>query len=325
MKISKNNNMMNKIMDATGASRLDVLKNITKDLSSGEAVEMRLSMLIDYPDHTYSAYDDENLQALADSIKLSGLINPITVWHKKQEYIILAGHNRKRACELAGLTHATCILKENLTDAEASLIVNTSNLDQRGFESLSFYDKCRSIAQVRKATKEIYENNKEKYGLENVKGFDLKEEVSQYFNIKARQVATYTKIYETFKKDWYEMIPEVINIKTAEQLCQLDKSNYKKVLDELYRRFKAGEKIKINKVKAKELRTLESDGADSSELVDAIDSKNIPKAKKSITINFYTDEYSSLYDDIQKLDPEVINSIIMKALIKYMKTEKNDD
>ncbi len=47
--------------------------------------------------------DDSKLGSLVDSIKIWGLINPVVVFvNEDGNYEMIAGHRRKRACELAG-------------------------------------------------------------------------------------------------------------------------------------------------------------------------------------------------------------------------------
>ena len=48
--------------------------------------------------------DDSSLGSLIDSIKIWGLIDPVVVFvNEDGEYEMIAGHRRKRACELAGI------------------------------------------------------------------------------------------------------------------------------------------------------------------------------------------------------------------------------
>ena len=77
-------------------------------------------------------FDTETLNELAQSIKRSGVLQPILVREEKPNtYTIIAGERRWRAAKLAGLKTIPVIVK-NLTDIEmieVSLIENLQRED----------------------------------------------------------------------------------------------------------------------------------------------------------------------------------------------------
>lgn len=87
------------------------------------------SELTEIEDQPFHPYPPERLQELAEDIKANGQINPCTIRKKDGHYIILAGRNRKKACELAGMKVA-CVIVE-CDDPTANLILVNSNLNQR--------------------------------------------------------------------------------------------------------------------------------------------------------------------------------------------------
>jgi len=52
-------------------------------------------------------------------------------------YEILSGHNRVEAAKAAGLKEISAIIRKDLNDDEAMLVVTETNLRQSGFEDLS--------------------------------------------------------------------------------------------------------------------------------------------------------------------------------------------
>ena len=97
---------------------------------SGEAiVELSPSELEEIKDQPFHAYNSDKLSELADSILENGQQQPCIVRKKDGKYIILAGRNRKRACERIGFK-VKCIVRE-CSDAEADLILTDTNLYQR--------------------------------------------------------------------------------------------------------------------------------------------------------------------------------------------------
>ncbi|WOC32912.1 ParB/RepB/Spo0J family partition protein [Caproicibacterium argilliputei] len=98
-------------------------------LSDIQIVEFEPSELTEITDQPFHAYGSDKLSQLADSIRENGQQQPCIVRKIDNKYIILAGRNRKRACELAGCK-VKCIVRE-CTDAEADLILTDTNLYQR--------------------------------------------------------------------------------------------------------------------------------------------------------------------------------------------------
>ncbi len=94
-----------------------------------KVVMVEPSELIEIENQPFHPYPPYRLAELAEDIKENGQINPCTVRQLNGKKFILAGRNRKKACELAGLKVA-CIFIE-CDDATANLILVNSNLNQR--------------------------------------------------------------------------------------------------------------------------------------------------------------------------------------------------
>jgi ParB family chromosome partitioning protein len=77
-------------------------------------LDLLVSELHDNPDNPRTQYDDDDIAALADSIRAEGLIQPLKVRRRKEGgYTILVGHSRKRAALLVGLERVPAILKQD--------------------------------------------------------------------------------------------------------------------------------------------------------------------------------------------------------------------
>ena len=92
-------------------------------------IEIDPKELIEIEDQPFSPYPPEKLAELAESIQNNGQMTPCNVRRKDGKYYILAGRNRKRACELAGVK-VRCIVEE-YDDASADLVLTDTNLYQR--------------------------------------------------------------------------------------------------------------------------------------------------------------------------------------------------
>ncbi|MBQ4426337.1 MAG: ParB/RepB/Spo0J family partition protein [Oscillospiraceae bacterium] len=86
-----------------------------------------ISEIDDFPDHPYQVRLDEDMDRLVESIKLNGVITPVTLRKKDDgRYEMVSGHRRKKACEIAGLETVKAEVKE-LTKDEAIVLMVESN------------------------------------------------------------------------------------------------------------------------------------------------------------------------------------------------------
>ena len=94
------------------------------------------------PDQPRQNFDEEELQALADSIETHGIIQPLTVRELSNGYYqIIAGERRWRAARLAGLTDVPVIILEadDRKVKELALIENLQRQDLNPVEEALGY------------------------------------------------------------------------------------------------------------------------------------------------------------------------------------------
>lgn len=89
--------------------------------------DIPLSEIDDFPDHPFKVKEDEDMDQLVQSIKDNGILTPVTLRRKEDgRYEVVAGHRRKRACELAGIPTLRAEIKD-LTRDEAVILMVESN------------------------------------------------------------------------------------------------------------------------------------------------------------------------------------------------------
>lgn len=116
-----------------GMTPLDDL--FSTDESRAEAQLEKIVMLnpaniSDFPNHPFKVKQDEAMAEMVDSVKQYGVLVPALVRPKADGgYEMVAGHRRKCAATLAGITEMPCIVR-NLTDDEATIIMVDSNLQR---------------------------------------------------------------------------------------------------------------------------------------------------------------------------------------------------
>lgn len=101
-------------------------------IKDGDKVEIEVSKLQPYKNQPFNLYNTDKMNDLAENIKENGVLNPLIVRpiENTSDYEILAGHNRAKAAELAGLDKVPCIVRY-VDDEQAALILVDTNLQQR--------------------------------------------------------------------------------------------------------------------------------------------------------------------------------------------------
>ena len=95
-----------------------------------KVVTLNPADISDFPNHPFKVKQDEAMAEMIDSVKQYGVLVPALVRPKADGgYEMVAGHRRKCAATLAGITEMPCIVR-NLTDDEATIIMVDSNLQR---------------------------------------------------------------------------------------------------------------------------------------------------------------------------------------------------
>lgn len=93
-------------------------------------MELPLTELFPFKDHPFKVIDNESMLETAESIKQYGVLVPAIARPRDEGgYELVAGHRRKRACELAELETMPVIVR-NLDDDAAIIIMVDSNLQR---------------------------------------------------------------------------------------------------------------------------------------------------------------------------------------------------
>ena len=96
---------------------LDALFGTNEETNNG-ICEIEIGSLHPFPNHPFQVKDDKKMEELSESITQYGVLVPgIVRLRESGGYELVAGHRRKRACELAGLEKMPVIIKD-LTDDE---------------------------------------------------------------------------------------------------------------------------------------------------------------------------------------------------------------
>ncbi len=92
--------------------------------------EIPIGEIDEFPNHPFKVTDDEDMLNLVESIREYGIITPAIVRKKENgRYEIIAGHRRKRACEIAGIDTLRAEVVE-MDRNEATIHMVDSNLQR---------------------------------------------------------------------------------------------------------------------------------------------------------------------------------------------------
>ena len=97
------------------------MKNTKKNIS--------IEKLHPFENHPYKVQDNEEMEALAESIKIHGIVSPIIVRpleNTTDEYEIISGHRRVMASRKAGITEVPALIVSLDRDAAAIVLVDSN-------------------------------------------------------------------------------------------------------------------------------------------------------------------------------------------------------
>ena len=123
--------------------------------------EIPLDQIDDFPDHPFKVKLDEDMDQLVQSVIDRGVITPITLRPKEDgRYEIVAGHRRRKACEIAGLPTVKAEIRD-LTRDEAIILMVESNLQRSTIlpSEKAFSYKMRLEAMKRQAGRPSKKNS----------------------------------------------------------------------------------------------------------------------------------------------------------------------
>ena len=130
-----------------------------------------INKLLPNPSQPRFVFNDEPLLRLADSIRKYGILQPLSVRHSQnsENYQIIAGERRWRACKIIGLKSVPCIVLEadSQKSAELALIENIHREDLNMFEQavaisslIDIYGITQEVAARHLSTSQSYIANK---------------------------------------------------------------------------------------------------------------------------------------------------------------------
>ena len=297
----------------------------------GGITEMDFSLMEPFPNHRFKLYEGQQLADMVDSVRQFGILLPIILWHTEDgRHLILSGHNRQNAGQLAGLTKGPVIIKENLTHDEAVLIVTETNLRQRSFSDMSHSERAYCLSQHYEALKSQGKRNDLLEEIERLlnphdsdgnstsvqleQKLESREKVGQEYGLSASKVGRYIKISTLIEPLIAKVDTGEIAFLAAYDLSFVESSNQQQQISDLME----SDSYKVDMKKAELLRSYYETGKlTDTTMVQILSGEktrkpksNKPqpfKVKPTVISKYFTNEQSS----------KEIEDTIDKALAMY--------
>ena len=163
--------------------------------------EIPLEELHPFPNHPFKVLDDDRMLDTAESIREHGVLVPAIARPRTAGgYELIAGHRRKRGCELAGLVTMPVIVRD-LDDDAATIIMVDSNIQR---ESLLPSERAFAYKMKLEAMKRQGSRNDLTSGQVGQKLKWSVEKVAEQAGDSTKQIQRYIRLTE--------LIPPLLNL-----------------------------------------------------------------------------------------------------------------
>lgn len=123
---------------------------------------IEVAQLIPNPRQPRRTFPEAELAQLADSIRVSGILQPILARKNGEQYEIIAGERRWRAAQLAGLERVPVVVRA-VTEEESAVFAIVENLQR---EDLNAMEKAHAFKQLVTQFKASQDEIAKKVGLD---------------------------------------------------------------------------------------------------------------------------------------------------------------
>ena len=293
----------------TGYAELFMTDQERKDRTLPKIEDIPLRRIDNFPNHPFKVRMDEDMQQLVESIKERGLITPIILRRKgEDQYEIVSGHRRKKACEILGYKTIKAEVRE-MTRDEAIIMMVESNLQRSVIlpSEKAFSYKMRLDAMKRQGVRNDLTSNPVGGKLETA-GV-----IGESAGDSTTQVRRYIRLTE--------LIPPLLNlvdegrigIRPAVELSFLKKNEQQMLMEAI-----EYTQCTPSHAQAIRLRAFSIDGTLGPHVIENVMNEEKPNQKERISVR---------YADVRKYIPSNVpfnktGDYIMKALDFYQRYQE---
>ncbi|HVT36037.1 MAG TPA: ParB/RepB/Spo0J family partition protein, partial [Nevskiaceae bacterium] len=99
-------------------------------------------------------FNPDTLAELAESIRESGVVQPVVLRTRVWGYELLAGERRWRAAQIAGLREIPAVVRDDLSDSEAFVVGLIENLQRESLTPMETAAGMKRLAEMYELTHE---------------------------------------------------------------------------------------------------------------------------------------------------------------------------
>lgn len=198
--------MKNRTGEKVKLASLDELLGVVNEES---AMEIEISKIHAFKNHPFKVLDDEKMQDLVDSVRLSGVLTPVLLRvDQNEEYEMISGHRRLHAAKLAGLTTIPAIVRE-LSDDDAVIAMVDANIQREELfpSEKAFAYKMKLEAMKRQAGRP---KNNSGQNDQNLIGTVSRDILAKQVGESSKQIQRYIRLTE--------LIPELLDLVDVKKL-----------------------------------------------------------------------------------------------------------
>ena len=286
----------------------DLFKFSTNKGKAETVVMIPIEEISDFPNHPFKVRDDEKMIETVASIKKHGVIFPAIVRKKADgSYEMIAGHRRKRACQIAEINEMPCLVRE-LTDEEATILMVDTNVQREEIlpseRAFAFKMKLDAIKKQGKRVDLTSTPVEEKLSVDII---------AEEFGISREQVRRYVRLTELIP-ELLEMVDKEkggMSLRPAVEISYMTKKDQKELLDVILLN-----EATPSEQQAKEFRKLSEKGLLERDKIEEILSEEKPNQKEQIKFkvenvkNYFPKGYS--VEQMQKVMQKLLEEYQIK-------------
>jgi ParB family chromosome partitioning protein len=282
-----------------------------------ETKNISIDKLVPFASHTFKPYEGRKFEAFVNSVRESGVLVPIIVRPQGENYEILSGHNRTTAAKAADLDEIPAVIRDDLSDEEARMVVAVTNLIQRSFADLSHSERAAALTAHYDIIKSQGKRTDLIDSLTTLLGDDqtcvpmghklkARDVVAKTYGLSGSVVARYLRVAQLIESLRERLDSDEYSIRAAVELSHLSEES-QAVVDEILN----DKDCRIEVSTASALRTAEVDGEldgrKAQSILTASKRKAAPQAKPikvdaGVISKYFSDEQTEtdISDTINK-------------------------
>ena len=289
----------------TGYNELFSSESSRNESKRPKIMDLPLSEIDDAPNHPFKVRVDEDMYKLVKSIEKNGIIVPAIVRKKADgRYELVAGHRRKKACELAGIKTLKAEIR-NMSYDEAVVMMVESNFQRTKLlpSELAFSYKMRMDALKRQGKRTDMSSTP------MVAKLRTGDELGKIHNDSREQVRRYIRLTELIKELLNMVDEDKIAFRPAVELSYLSREEQELLLDTI-----KCEEATPSLAQALKMKQFSKEGKLNADKILEIMCERKPNQAEKIT---FKAESLRKYIPRSIISPKETEEYILKALAHY--------